>query len=448
MDLLYHMLDGFGAALSLMNLMWIIIGALLGTLIGILPGLGNPAATLAILLPLTLRLPPATGLIMMAGIYNGSKFAGATTAILLNIPTETSSVVLCYDGHELAKQGRAGAAMGMSAISGFIASTIGVIGLTFAAPVAARIAIDFGPPEFAMLMIFGLLLVISLAGKSPVKGLIAMFCGLLVSTIGADIFSGVQRFTFGSVNLYDGIEFLVVTLGLFAVGEVLINTGKSMKKGKPVETPKRLRDYMPTWADLKQSRLAIAIGTLVGFFIGALPGGGSTIASFVSYAVVKKYLQEFGKIWHRHHRGRGGSGSGQQLRMRRHHDPAAQPGFTGQRQYYRHAGRPSSLWHPARSVALHQPSGNRLAGYRQSVSGIHHLAYPEPADDSDVGPDIAYSLLAALSDYPAAGGGRRLQRPWFYFRCLSADGVQRLRLYVPSVGRTGRANAHGVCAGT
>ena len=297
MSLLYNMLDGFVAALSLTNLMWIVIGALLGTLIGILPGLGNPAATLAILLPLTLRLPPTTGLIMMAGIYHGSKFAGATTAILLNIPTETSSVVLCYDGHELAKQGRAGAAMGMSAISGFIASTIGVIGLTFAAPVAARLAVQFGPPEFAMLMIFGLLLVISLAGKSPVKGLISMFCGLLVSTVGADIFSGAQRFTFGSVNLYDGIEFLVVTLGLFAVGEVLINTGKTMEKANPMAAPKHLREYLPTWADIKQSRLAMAIGTLVGFFIGSLPGGGSTIASFVSYAMVKntsKHPEKFG----------------------------------------------------------------------------------------------------------------------------------------------------------
>ncbi|WP_413733447.1 tripartite tricarboxylate transporter permease [Sodalis sp. RH21] len=297
MSLLYNMLDGFVTALSFTNLLWIVVGALLGTLIGILPGLGNPAATLAILLPLTLRLPPTTGLIMMAGIYHGAKFAGATTAILLNIPTETSSVVLCYDGHELAKQGRAGVAMGMSAISGFIASTIGVIGLTFAAPLAARMAVQFGPPEFAMLMIFGLLLVISMAGKSPVKGLISMFCGLLVSTVGADIFSGAQRFTFGSVNLYDGIEFLVVTLGLFAVGEVLINTGKKMEKAKPLAAPKHFREYLPTWADIKESRLAIAIGTLVGFFIGALPGGGSTIASFVSYAMVKntsKHPEKFG----------------------------------------------------------------------------------------------------------------------------------------------------------
>ncbi|QKJ89222.1 tripartite tricarboxylate transporter permease [Paramixta manurensis] len=297
MSVLYNLMDGFEGALTLMNLMWIIAGAVLGTLIGILPGLGNPAATLAILLPLTLRLPPATGLIMMAGIYHGAKFAGATTAILLNIPTETSSVVLCYDGHELAKQGRAGAAMGMSAISGFIASTIGVIGLTFAAPLAAKIAIDFGPPEFAMLMVFGLLLVVSMAGKSPIKGLISMLFGLLVACVGVDIFTGSERFTFGSINLYDGIEFLILTLGLFAISEVLINTGKKMKEAKPMDTPKRFRDYLPTWDDLRRSRLAILLGSIVGFFIGALPGGGSTIASFVSYALVKntsKHPEKFG----------------------------------------------------------------------------------------------------------------------------------------------------------
>jgi putative tricarboxylic transport membrane protein len=287
MSVITNLADGFATAMTLSNLSWMIAGAVLGTLIGILPGLGNPAAALAILLPLTLRLPPTTGLIMMAGIYHGAKFAGATTAILLNIPTETSSVVLCYDGHELAKQGRAGPAMGMSAISGFIASTVGVIALTFAAPLAARLAVNFGPPEFAVLMFFGLLLVVTLAGKSPIKGLITMFLGLLLSTVGVDIFTGTERYTFHSVNLYDGIEFLILTLGLFAVGEVLVNLEKQSKKVEKIEAPKRLRDYLPNLEDFKRSRLAITIGSIVGFFIGALPGGGSTMASFVSYALVK-----------------------------------------------------------------------------------------------------------------------------------------------------------------
>lgn len=296
MSALTHLIDGLGSALTPTNLLWVAIGVILGTLVGILPGLGQPAAVLAVLLPLTLRLPPTTGLIMMAGLYHGAKFAGSTTAILLNIPTETSSIVLCYDGHPLAKKGRAGPAMGMSAISGFIASTVGVIALTFLAPTVANLAVHFGPPEFAMLMVFGLLLVITMAGKSPIKGFISMTVGLLLSTIGVDLFSGQQRYTFGNINLFDGVPFLVLCLGLFAVAEVLINVEE--KRGKSLLTvPRRIRSLLPNRADLKECRGAIAKGSVVGFLAGALPGGGSTIGSFVSYAVVKgtsKHPEKFG----------------------------------------------------------------------------------------------------------------------------------------------------------
>ena len=183
----------------------------------------------------------------MAGLYHGAKFAGSTTAILLNIPTETSSVVLCYDGHQLARQGRAGPAMGMSAISGFVASTVGVIALTFLAPIIAKFAVAFGPPEFACLMVFGLLLVITVTGKSPVKGFISMAVGLLLSTVGVDLFSGTQRFTFGNINLFDGVEFLVLTLGMFAVAEVLVNVEE--QRGKSLLTiPKGIRNLLPTMA--------------------------------------------------------------------------------------------------------------------------------------------------------------------------------------------------------
>ncbi len=297
MSALNHLLDGLGTAVSPKNLLWMLIGCVLGTVVGILPGLGSPAATLAVLLPLTLRLEPTTGLIMMAGIYHGAKFAGSTTAILLNIPTETSSVVLCYDGHELAKKGRAGPAMGMSAISGFIASTIGVIALTFTAPAIANLAVSFGPPEFASLMTFGLMLVISMAGRSPIKGLISMALGLLVATVGVDLVSGSQRYTFGNINLYDGVQFITLTLGLFAVAEVMINVEK--KRGRPLFTvPTRIRELLPTRGDLKKCAGAIGLGSVVGFVIGALPGGGSTIGSFVSYTLVKntsRNSDEFGK---------------------------------------------------------------------------------------------------------------------------------------------------------
>jgi putative tricarboxylic transport membrane protein len=296
MDALHNLLAGFGSAFTPMNLCWVAVGVVIGTLVGILPGLGPPA-TLAILLPVTTSLPPTTGLIMMAGIYHGAKFAGATTSILLNIPGETSSVVLCLDGHPLARKGRAGPAMGMSAIAGFIASTFGVIALTFTAPFVAHVALGFGPPEYAALMAFGLLLVILMASDSPLKGFLAMAIGLLISTIGIDIFTGQQRLTFGMPALYDGIEFIAISVGLFAVGEVLLNAEKKMST--PLFTvPKGIRNLLPTRQDLKQSRLAIAMGSVFGFFIGALPGGGSTVASFLSYALVKrtsKHPGRFGK---------------------------------------------------------------------------------------------------------------------------------------------------------
>lgn len=297
MSALQHLADGLGTAMTPQNLLWVLVGVVLGTAVGILPGLGSPAAVLAVLLPLTLRLPPTTGLIMMAGLYHGAKFAGSTTAILLNIPTETSSIVLCYDGHELAKQGRAGPAMGMSAISGFIASTVGVLALTFLAPTIANLAISFGPPEFTSLMVFGLLLVITMTGKSPIKGFISMTVGLLLSTVGVDLFSGAPRYTFGSINLFDGVQFLVLTLGLFAVAEVLINV--EQKRGKSLFTvPSKLRELLPTRQDLRECRGAIAQGSIVGFIMGALPGGGSTIGSFVSYTLVKntsRHPEKFGK---------------------------------------------------------------------------------------------------------------------------------------------------------
>lgn len=296
MSALTNLVDGLGAALTLTNLLWVLVGVMLGTLVGIMPGFGNPAAVLALLLPVTLKLPPTTGLIMMAGIYHGAKFAGATTAILLNIPTETSSIVLCLDGHELAKKGRAGPAMGMSAVSGFIASTVGVIALTFLAPAVADLAVKFGPPEFATLMVFGLLLVITMTGRSPVKGFISMAVGLLLSTVGVDLFSGAQRYTFGRLELFDGVPFLVLTLGIFAVAEVLVNAEQRLDS--PLFTvPRKLRELLPSRQDLRECRAAISLGSVVGFIIGALPGGGSTIGSFVSYSLVRgtsRRREEFG----------------------------------------------------------------------------------------------------------------------------------------------------------
>ena len=286
MDALNGLIEGFATAITPTNILWLVVGCLMGTLVGILPGLGPPA-TIAILLPLTVGFDPATGLIMMAGIYYGAKYGGSTTSILMNIPGESASVVTCLDGYEMAKQGRAGKALGIAAIASFVAGTIGVIGLTFLAPIVADIAVNFGPPEYSALMMFALLLVIMLAGDSLLKGFISMFIGLFLATIGTDLFSGQQRFTGGEIELAGGIEFIALSIGIFAIGEVLVNL--EQKTQQPLfKVPKKLRELMPSGKDIRDSTGSMIQGGVLGFFIGVMPGAGSTVASFVSYIVAKK----------------------------------------------------------------------------------------------------------------------------------------------------------------
>lgn len=295
MNSLQELLLGFEEALTPVNVLWLLIGCLLGTLVGILPGLGPPA-TISILLPLATGFDPATGLIMMAGIYYGAKYGGSTTSILLNIPGESSSVVTCLDGYEMAKQGRAGPALGIAAIGSFVAGTIGVIGLTFLAPIVAGLAVNFGPPEYSALMILALMLVIMLAGESILKGFIAMFGGLFLAAIGTDLFSGQPRFTGDRIELAGGIEFIALSIGVFAIGEVLVNIEKHTEK-QLFQVPNKLRELLPSWSDLMRARLPILQGSIIGFFIGILPGAGSTVASFVSYIIAKrtsKHPEEFG----------------------------------------------------------------------------------------------------------------------------------------------------------
>src|SRR5687767_2651946 len=279
-----------------MNLVWCFVGVLLGTVIGILPGLGPPA-TIAMLLPLTFGMQPAGALIMLAGIYYGAKYGGSTSAILLNVPGESASVVTCLDGYPLARKGRAGAALGIAAIASFVAGTAGVIGLMLVAPPLAELALAFSAPEYFALMAVGLSMVSLLAGRSIVKALLAALVGLWISSVGTDLFSATSRFTFGQMELLSGIDFVVVAIGIFAIGEVLANMHE--RGGRPaIAVPKGLRNLLPTRQDLKDSRFAFANGSLVGFFIGVLPGAGSTIASFIAYGLekaVSRRPEEFGK---------------------------------------------------------------------------------------------------------------------------------------------------------
>ena len=295
MEILANLLHGFSVALEPLNLLWCFLGVFFGTVVGILPGLG-PSATVALLLPLTVQMSPTGGMIMMAGIYYGAKYGGSTTSILLNVPGESSSVVTCLDGFEMAKNGRAGPALGIAAIASFVAGTIGVVLLMLVAPPIADFALRFGPPEYFALMALGLSMVVLLAGRSMIKALLSMFVGLWLATIGIDMFTDGERYTFDTVQLMDGINFVVVAIGTFAIGEVLANL-ISPSGGQMFEVPKGLRNLLPNWQDLKDSRFAFINGSLVGFFVGVLPGAGSTIASFVSYGLekaVSKRQEKFG----------------------------------------------------------------------------------------------------------------------------------------------------------
>jgi len=284
-EILPGLMQGFAVALQPANLLWCLVGVVLGTVVGIMPGLGPPA-TIAMLLPLTFLMNPAGAMIMLAGIYYGAKYGGSTTSILLNVPGESASVVTCLDGYQMALQGRAGAALGIAAIASFIAGTVGVLGLMLVAPPLAKVALSFSSPEYFALMALGLAMVVLLAGRSMVKALLAMLAGLWIAGIGTDLFSTTSRFTFGRMELLSGVDFVVVAIGVFAIAEVLANM-EAREETRLLPVPKGLRNLLPTVQDLKDCRFAFANGSVVGFLIGVLPGAGSTIASFISYGLEK-----------------------------------------------------------------------------------------------------------------------------------------------------------------
>jgi putative tricarboxylic transport membrane protein len=294
MDILPSLANGFAVALAPHNLMYCLLGTVLGTAVGVLPGLGTITGV-AILIPATLGMDPTSALIMLAGIYYGAQYGGSTTAILLNLPGESTSVMTCLDGHQMARQGRAGAALGMAAISSFIAGTVGVVGLMLVAPTLAKVALTFGPPEYAALMILSLTTIGGLLGQSLVKGLITAVFGLMIGTVGIDTQSGVSRFTFGMPELLEGIGFLPVIVGMFGVAEVLENIERKLRQDS---IPGKLHGLLPSAAEWAAARMAIVRGTLIGFWLGTLPGIGATAASMIAYVTERRQSrtpERFGK---------------------------------------------------------------------------------------------------------------------------------------------------------
>ncbi len=302
MDILQHLLHGFAQALQWHNLLFAFVGVLIGTAVGVLPGIG-PMSGVALLIPVTASFTAGqdpesaavSAIILLAGVYYGAMYGGSTTSILLNTPGESSSVVTALDGYQLARQGRAGAALAIAAIGSFAAGIISLIGLVALAQPLSEVALSFGPAEYFSLMILGLCAVSGLAGKSVTKALIMTVLGLLLATIGIDNVSGVARFTYGIPVLYSGLEFLTVAVGLFAIGEVCKTILEKDAGSGPIA---RVGRILPTRTDLKQSAGPIARGSLLGFFIGILPGAGATLASFFSYVLerkISKNKDNFGK---------------------------------------------------------------------------------------------------------------------------------------------------------
>jgi putative tricarboxylic transport membrane protein len=278
------LLHGFTLALTPGNFLAAFLGVLLGTVIGVLPGLG-PTASIALLLPATIGMNPLSGIIMLAGVYYGAMYGGSTTSILVNIPGEAASVVTCIDGYQMAKQGRAGPALGISAFGSFIGGTFGVVAVMLISPILAEAALKFGPPERFALFFFAFTLIGYLAGRSMSRGLLMGVLGLFLGAIGTDDIHGVDRFTFGTLYLRDGIGLVPLAMGLFGLGEILYNIEQREKQASVMETP---RNLLPTRQDWRDSVGPIGRGTLLGLSIGILPGGMPAVSSLISYAVEKR----------------------------------------------------------------------------------------------------------------------------------------------------------------
>jgi putative tricarboxylic transport membrane protein len=295
MEGVHQLLSGFINSLTMVNLFACFIGAVVGTVVGVLPGLG-PTVTMALMLPFTMKFGPATGLIMMTGIWYGAMYGGSTTSILVNIPGEAASVMTCLDGYQMAKKGRAGAALALVAVGSFVAGTLGIMGLQFFAPLLGNAALSFGPPEYLAFMILAFVLLSNLSGDAPVKAAIMISLGLFISAIGINPMDSFPRFTFGWDELMMGVDFLPIAMGVFGVSEIL-NIAVD-RYHAPKISKVRLRDLYPTAKETRRSLFPVLRGSVLGFFIGLLPGPCTVISTFVSYSLEKKVShtpEEFGK---------------------------------------------------------------------------------------------------------------------------------------------------------
>jgi TctA family transporter len=296
MELINNLIMGLGVALSWSNLFYCFVGVSLGTLVGVLPGIGG-LATIALLLPITFHLDAVNAIVMLAGVFYGSTYGGSTASILLNLPGTPSAAVACLDGYPMSRQGRAGVALLMTTVASFFGATVGIIILTLFSPVIAEFALKFGAPEYFAMMLLGLIAASTISTGSPIKGIAMVVLGVLIGLIGTDVNSGMSRFTLGFPELTDGISLVAIAMGIFGIAEVIASVN-TVKVGQIDSKAITLRSMVPTRDDVRRSWMPMVRGSAIGSFFGALPGTGGTIASFMSYAVEKRVAKEperFGK---------------------------------------------------------------------------------------------------------------------------------------------------------
>ena len=289
MELFDNLLLGLSTALQFNNVLYCLFGVLVGTAIGVLPGIG-PIPTVALLLPFTFGMAPASAFIMLAGIFYGAQYGGSTTAILVNVPGETSSVVTCLDGHKMAQKGQAGLALALAALSSFFAGTVATIVIAMLAVPLASLALKFTAVEYFSLLVLGLIAAVVLAHGSVVRALAMVVLGLLLGVVGIDVSSGISRLTFGVAELGDGLDFVPVAMGLFGLGEIIASLARP--QSRPVLVSQKIRDLMPTWPQLRQAFPAMVRGTAIGSLLGVLPGGGAALPPFTAYALEKKLAKD------------------------------------------------------------------------------------------------------------------------------------------------------------
>ena len=441
MDLLQNLYMGFSISLTPINILYCLAGCFFGQIVGVLPGIGAPTAV-ALLLPLTFSINPTSAIIMFAGIYYGVAYGGTITSVLINVPGESSTVMTCIDGYQMALKGRAGAALSVAAVGSWIAGTISVAILMCFAPALAKFALRFGPAEFFGLafMSFGLLTVFG--ADEPIKTIISTLIGLLIATIGLDVVSGMPRFAFGIPQLLGGFDFIVIICGIFGLAEVF-NSIEEPEEGQLIKQKMRLKDLFLTKAEWIASRWAIVRGGIIGFFTGIIPAGGITTASFLAYLAEKrisKHPERFGKGAIE---GVACTRGGEQCRLYQRFCSVAGPGDSGFSDDGCHAGRLYDVGDSSRASAFSEQTGPRLG---PPFKQVHRESHPPP-DEHLSHPALCHDPASALYDpdvlHCDLRSGGRLHRQQQLLRCLDDARIRCTGLYHEETQLSDRAPGLG-----